>query len=102
MTWHRTSRIGGWIAVAAFAFAVALGAAPKLHESLHADAAVASHQCAVTLISSGNCEHSAPSHNVVPALPLEFARALAIRHAPFVPACFLDASIFEHAPPALS
>src|SRR5437773_10174797 len=43
-----------------FAFLVAstLASTPQLHEKLHKPGA--HHECAATLIASGNCEHSAP------------------------------------------
>ena len=82
-----------------FAFFVALtiASSPQLHEKVHKPRA--DHECAATLIASGNCEYSAPpsvapkSNNfpVSPAfLPQRFQFIVA--SVPF--------SIQEHAPPA--
>jgi hypothetical protein len=97
--WRFVAGIG---ALAAIAFALALAVSPQLHERIHRDAAQAGHECAVTLIATGKYEHA-------PVLPLIILPEPAILFAiipalnpVWVPAPFLDASIFEHAPPALS
>jgi hypothetical protein len=84
--------------LAALLFANLLCVAPRLHEKIHRPSA--NHECAVTLIASGKYEH-----NAAPALPSapqslsEFSPAPGL-HPVWVAAPFLNACIFEHAPPA--
>jgi hypothetical protein len=86
--------------LAAFLFANVLCVAPWLHEKFHRPSA--SHECAVTLIASGKCEQSdAPLLIVIPRPAVQFSKIPALNPI-WVAAPFLDASIFEHAPPALS
>ena len=88
-----------WI-VAAFLFASALAVSPQLHEKLHKPSA--NHECVVTLIASGKYEHSAaPPLVFAPQPAVSFSKIPAL-HPIWVAAPFLGASIFEHAPPALS
>jgi hypothetical protein len=87
---------------AAFLFAIALGAAPQLHAWLHPDSSSPDHQCAATLIASGNYEHSVLPAVSAPPQPAPQFVAIPTLKAVSVPALFLGASIFEHAPPALS
>lgn len=97
----RTSRITAAIAAAAFVLAFALAAAPQLHERLHNISDAVPHQCAVTLVSSGNCEHALAASpqcrpHFVPAGPALNARDVqTLPHA-------LDSALLEHAPPSLS
>src|ERR1700719_272087 len=84
----------------AFLWTLALSASPRLHQRVHRDANRGDHVCAVTLIASGNYDHS-------PAAPLLSVPALAEQSfsipalAPqWVKSAFLLARIFEHAPPA--
>jgi hypothetical protein len=88
--------------LSAFLFALALAASPQLHARLHADAGSPSHECAVTLIASGKYEQAdAPPVFGLPQPAVVFEKIPAL--APdWVAAPFLGASIFEHAPPALS
>src|SRR5207244_12722819 len=44
--------------VIAFLAALTIASSPRLHEKLHK--AGPHHECAATMIASGNCEHSAP------------------------------------------
>ena len=84
----------------AFAFANVLAVAPNLHEKIHGTGV--SHECAVTLIASGKCQQSdAPPLIFAPQPATQFSRVPALNPI-WVPAPFLGASIFEHAPPALS
>jgi hypothetical protein len=87
---------------AAFLWTLALGALPRLHERVHADATRADHSCAVTLIASASIEHS-PCDPLVsaPAPSLHFSVTPAL-DSQWVQSPFLGASIFEHAPPALA
>jgi hypothetical protein len=84
--------------VAAIVLMLGLSAAPNLHERLHPTAA-SLHECAVTLIASGSCHHTAAAPlMVVPATAVQFSKILALNPI-WVAAPFLGASIFEHAPP---
>ena len=87
---------------AAFLGALALSVLPQWHELLHADAKAPRHECAVTLVSSGNYHQPAPAPLVtapVPALHFSFVPAL---NPVWVASPFLGARIFEHAPPAFA
>jgi hypothetical protein len=77
-----------------------LSVAPNLHERLHPTSA-SLHECAVTLIASGSCHHTAAAPLVIaPSTAVPFKiRAL---NPVWVAALFLGARIFEHAPPAHS
>ena len=44
--------------IGAVLFALVLGATPQLHERLHQASSTANHVCAVTLLSSGNYQHT--------------------------------------------
>lgn len=86
--------------LAAFLFANVLAAAPLLHEKVHG--APASHECVVTLIASGNYEQSdAPPLVFAPQPAAQFSKIPALNPI-WIPALFLGAFVFEHAPPALS
>lgn len=84
--------------ICAFVFGFTLAASPGLHEQIHG---AAPHECAATLIASGNYEHSAPP--VVVVRPVAFERfAVVDLGTVFVWPLFLSASLLEHAPPALA
>jgi len=98
----------GWCAGAAavvltgaIVLMLGLSVAPNLHERLHPTGA-SLHECAVTLIASSSCHHTT-------AAPLMIAPATAAQ-CPKIPALiqkwvespFLEARVFEHAPPAHS
>lgn len=86
--------------VAAFLLAIALSAAPRLHDEMHRVQG-AEHACAVTLISSGGCDcftAAAPS-----GLPAEAAPTPIIRGVESIAVVAVFApSILEHAPPRLA
>jgi hypothetical protein len=87
---------------AAFLGALALSVLPQWHELLHADAKAPRHECAVTLVSSGNYQQPGPGPLVAaPAPLLQFAFVPAL-HSVWVASPFVGARIFEHAPPALA
>src|SRR5436190_23546765 len=89
------------ILAAAIVLMLGLSVAPNLHERLHPTAA-SLHECAVTLIASGSCHHTATASLVIaPATAVQFSEAPA-RDSIWVAAPFLSARIFEHAPPAHS
>jgi hypothetical protein len=90
--------IASWLC-AALLCAFALSVVPRWHELIHPDANSPQHECAVTLIHSGNYQQPAPAPLVaapVPILQLCFVPAL---HPVWVASPFLGARIFEHAPP---
>jgi len=91
--------IAAWVC-AAFLSALALSVFPQWHEWLHPKAKAAQHECAVTLIASGNYQHTTAAPLVVapaPAPQFSFVPAL---HPVWVASPFVGARIFEHAPPA--
>jgi hypothetical protein len=87
---------------AAFLSALALSALPQWHELFHPDAKAPSHECAVTLIGSGNYQQATPGARLIaPAPALQFCFVPAL-HPVWVASPFFGARIFEHAPPALA
>jgi hypothetical protein len=58
----------------AFLWTLALSASPQLHQRIHRDADRGDHVCAVTLVASGNFNHSAcPQLVSVPDLVDQFS-----------------------------
>jgi hypothetical protein len=94
-----------WIAgslAAAFLFALGLAASPEWHARFHPDAGSPTHECAVTLIAAGKVEHAdTPPLLAAPPCVLIF-ETIPVFTPVRLPAPFLSAAIFEHAPPALS
>jgi hypothetical protein len=85
----------------AFLFALVLSAAPQLHERIHKASADASHQCAVTLLASGHCQHT-PCDAISIATPTP-GQGASFSHCSFeIVSPRLDFSLLEHAPPRLS
>jgi p-aminobenzoyl-glutamate transporter AbgT len=85
---------------AAIVLMLGLSVAPNLHERLHPTSA-SLHECAVTLIASGSCHHTAAAPLVIaPATAVPFK--IPALNPVWVAAPFLSARIFEHAPPAHS
>jgi hypothetical protein len=100
---HPTNRGRAFIAIclsAAFLWALALSASPQLHKRVHPDANRVEHNCAATMIASGNYDHAAYVPLVSAPVPvIHFSKIPAL--APqWVESPFLGARIFEHAPPA--
>jgi hypothetical protein len=88
-------------ALAGFLCALTLSASPQLHERLHPDANCGSHSCAVTLIASGNVDHSPTMSAIIAPAPIaEFI--IPELNSQWVEPLFLLAAVFEHAPPANS
>jgi hypothetical protein len=86
---------------AAIVLMLGLSVAPNLHERLHPTAG-SLHECAVTLIASGSCHHTAAAPLVIaPATAAQFSTIPALNPV-WVAVPFLSARIFEHAPPAHS
>jgi hypothetical protein len=86
--------------LAAFLFLLVLAVAPQLHERIHQPTG-ATHECAVTLLASGNCAYaSCDTITIAPPPPQSASR--------FSQICFqlarsrLEFSLLEHAPPAIS
>jgi hypothetical protein len=87
--------------IAAFLFALVLSATPQLHERIHKASADASHQCAVTLLASGHCQHTpSATISIVPPSPSQ-GDAFSPRNFDSVTPR-LEFSLLEHAPPRLS
>src|SRR6184192_3491738 len=77
--------------------ALTLASSPPLHEKLHKPSS--QHECAATLIASGNCEH-ATSSQLVPKLEnAPNSPAFLAKRFQFVVAS-VPSSIQERAPPA--
>src|SRR5438552_2737096 len=90
------------LASTAFFWTLTLSVSPQLHERIHPDANRVDHSCAVTLITSGNCNHSPAAPLITAPAPIvKSSRPLALNSI-WVRTLFLDASVFEHAPPAHS
>jgi hypothetical protein len=86
--------------IGAFLFTLVLFAAPQLHERIHQPTG-ATHECAVTLLTSGNCTYT-PSDAVAIAPPSPqpssgFSQPRSQLHSPR-----LELFLLEHAPPAIS
>ena|SRR5438128_9678059 len=88
--------------LSAFLWTLTLSVSPSLHERIHSDANRAEHKCAVTLIGSGNCNHSADVPLVSAPVPAVQFSTIPALHPLWVPSPFLGACIFEHAPPVRS
>ena len=83
--------------VIAFLAALTIASSPQLHEKLHKPSS--QHECAATLIASGNCEH-ATSPQLVPKLEnAPNSPAFLAKRFQFVVAS-VPSSVQEHAPPA--
>jgi hypothetical protein len=86
--------------IGAFLFALVLAAAPQLHERIHQPGG-ATHQCAVTLLTAGNCKHTPCDAIALAPQPPAPSSALFHRHFQLASAR-LEFSLLEHAPPAIS
>jgi len=94
----RAIAVGGFIGV--FLFALVLSAAPQLHERIHQPDG-GTHQCAVTLLTAGNCEHTPCDAIATAPQSPKAASELFHRHFQLV-STRLEFSLLEHAPPAIS
>jgi len=86
--------------IGAFLFTLVLSAAPQLHERIHQDTG-ATHECAVTLLATGNCAHT-PSAAITIAPPLPQPAARFSQPGFQLVSLRLEFLLLEHAPPALS
>jgi hypothetical protein len=84
--------------IAAFFTALTLTSAPQLHERLHGFSP--QHECAVTLLASGNYHHAAPPP-VSPAMPFTPSAPVFSPQSSELVNAAVPCSILEHAPPAL-
>jgi hypothetical protein len=84
----------------AFLFALVLAAAPQFHERIHQPDG-ATHQCAVTLLASGNCLHT-PVTTISLAPPARPQTLAHISRSFSLVTAHLEFSLLEHAPPAVS
>jgi len=87
--------------IAAVLLALVLSAIPQLHEQIHGATSAPNHECAVTLLTSGNYQHT-PAATITlapPAPPTAFAHALASFQ---LVSARLEGSLLEHAPPTVS
>jgi hypothetical protein len=87
--------------IGAILFAVILSAVPQLHEQIHDATGAPNHECVVTLLTSGNYQHTpiAPISLAPPTPPEAFAHVLASFQ---LVSAHLEFSLLEHAPPAVS
>ena len=93
--------VAAFVAVG-FLWTLAMSVSPRLHQRIHPDANRVHHSCAVTMVASGNYNHS-PSAPLlsIPALVDQFSPVPALTPQ-WVESAFRLARIFEHAPPALA
>jgi hypothetical protein len=87
--------------IAALLFAVVLSAIPQLHERIHDATGAPNHECVVTILTSGSCQHTpiAPISLAPPTPPAAFAHVLVSFQ---LVSARLEFSLLEHAPPAIS
>jgi len=86
--------------IGALLFALLLAAAPQLHERLHQPTG-STHECAVTLLASGNCAHTPfDVITITPPLPRPVSRFFQPGFQLVSPR--LEFFLLEHAPPAIS
>lgn len=98
MTFRRTLAA---LLFAAMTLAAALAVTPQLHAWLHSTGDRTTHQCAATLLSNGNVQHTQADPIAVERAPeanSETLPSLAVVHV----ASFFGGSCLEHAPPAQS
>jgi hypothetical protein len=86
--------------IGAFLFTLVLSVVPQLHERIH-EPGDATHQCAVTLLASGNCEHTAFNTIAIRPFTPKTPATLFCHHV-YSTGAHLEFSLLEHAPPAFS
>jgi hypothetical protein len=87
--------------IAAVLLAVVLSAIPQLHEQIHDGFGGPNHECAVTLLASGNCQHT-PQATICLAPPAPPKLFVALQASFSLVSAHLEFSLLEHAPPANS
>ncbi|MFZ1218962.1 MAG: hypothetical protein WAO00_06690 [Chthoniobacterales bacterium] len=85
----------------ALLFALTLSAVPQLHEQIHSTTGSPNHECAVTLLASGNCQHT-PVATISLAPPAPPQAVAHISHSFRLVTAHLEFSLLEHAPPVIS
>jgi hypothetical protein len=93
----RAGRIFALLLLAAFLCALTVASSPQLHEKLHHIGR--HHECAATLLASGNCTQAAVPQIIPTIERAPVARALLWPRCQLVTAA-APSSILEHAPPA--
>lgn len=83
-----------------FLFTLVLSAIPQLHERVHSSSSTANHECAVTLLNSGNCQHTVSDTIAIAPPPAAVFAHVSFRFQ--LVSARLEFSLLEHAPPALS
>jgi hypothetical protein len=83
--------------IVAFFAALTLASSPQLHERLHK--VDSQHECAATLIASGNVHHAAPPP-LLANLPVRETSLILLRDSELI-RIVVPSSVLEHAPPAL-
>ena len=101
-------KANGWfrgvafVATTAFLWTIVVSVSPGLHQRIHADQNRGDHTCAVTFVRAGSYDYPvAPALGSVVNLHQEFAQLPELKPA-WVPSPFLNAAVFEHAPPSCS
>lgn len=84
-----------------FLFTLVLSAIPQLHERIHASSGRANHECAVTLLTSGNYQHT-PLAAISVAPPAPPKLFVPVQASFSLVSAHLEFSLLEHAPPANS
>jgi hypothetical protein len=87
--------------IGALVLALVLSAAPQLHEELHVLSGAANHECAVTLLISGNYQHT-PTVTISFAPPSPPATFIHVPDSFQLVSARLEFSLLEHAPPTVS
>lgn len=87
----------GVVMIAAFFAALTLSSAPQLHNYLHKSAAP--HECAATIVASGNYHH-APAPSLLAVAPLSPVALIDCAPKPDLLAVSFLSSILERAPPS--
>jgi hypothetical protein len=84
-----------------FLFTLVVCALPQLHERVHASGSAANHECAVTLLTSGNYQHTPQATiSLAPPAPPKFFIPLQASFS--LVSAHLEFSLLEHAPPVNS
>ena len=87
--------------IGAVLFAVVLSAIPQLHEQIHGLTGTPNHECAVTLLTSGNYQHT-PLATISVGPPPPPKRFVPTPDSFQLVSAHLEFSLLEHAPPANS
>jgi hypothetical protein len=87
--------------IGAVLFALVLSAIPRLHEQIHGSAGTPNHECAVTMLTSGNYQHTL-SIAISLAPPVPTTAFTHIFSSVQLVSARLEFSLLEHAPPTIS